>query len=226
MERDESKTTQHESFGIIKAHRIVGHSGFMFGSDAKLDSFIQIEITKNSSVEYDRVLGRRTYSSNKLEDSVIAIKMTPAQFAEFITTLNIGSGTPCTIEEIGGERIDQFKDEVQGRVDYEIEKLRKSLKSHRAQFNKAKEAILPLIDKLPKKRQEDILRIIENVAINVCSNTPFYLDTLTEVVEEVTATAKTEIASLIGMAQNIAALPQNKSNVDTSKLLPETPYDE
>lgn len=55
MERDESKTTRHESFGTIKAHRIVGHSGFMYGSDVKLDSFIQIEITKNSSVEYDRV---------------------------------------------------------------------------------------------------------------------------------------------------------------------------
>ena len=129
MERDESKTTRHESFGTIKAHRIVGHSGFMYGSDVKLDSFIQIEITKNSSVEYDRVLGRRTYSSNKKKDSVVAIKMTPAQFAEFITTLNIGNGTPCTIEEIGGERIDQFKEEIQGRVDYEIEKLRKSLKN-------------------------------------------------------------------------------------------------
>lgn len=46
MERDESKTTRHESFGTIKAHRIVGHSGFMYGSDVKLDSFIQIEITK------------------------------------------------------------------------------------------------------------------------------------------------------------------------------------
>ena len=169
MERDESKTTRHESFGTIKAHRIVGHSGFMYGSDVKLDSFIQIEITKNSSVEYDRVLGRRTYSSNKQKDSVVAIKMTPAQFAEFITTLNIGNGTPCTIEEIGGEQIDQFKEEVQGRVDYEIEKLRKSLKDQRGQFNRAKEAIKPLIDKLPKKRQEAILSVIENVATSVCS---------------------------------------------------------
>ena len=226
MERDESKTTRHESFGTIKAHRIVGHSGFMYGSDVKLDSFIQIEITKNSSMEYDRVLGRRTYSSNKKKDSVVAIKMTPAQFAEFITTLNIGNGTPCTIEEIGGKRIDQFKEEVQGRVDYEIEKLRKSLKDQRGQFNRAKEAIKPLIDKLPKKRQEAILSVIENVATSVCSNTPFYLDTLTEVVEEVTATAKTEIASFIGMTQNIATLPQNRTGIDTSKLLPETSYEE
>lgn len=226
MDRDESKTTRHESFGTITAHRIISHSGFMYGSDVKLDSFIQIEITKNSSVEYDRVLGRRTYSSNKQKDSVVAIKMTPAQFAEFITTLNIGNGTPCTIEEIGGKRIDQFKEEVQGRVDYEIEKLRKSLKDQRGQFNRAKEAIKPLIDKLPKKRQEAILSVIENVATSVCSNTPFYLDTLTEVVEEVTATAKTEIASFIGIAQNIVALPQNKAGVDTSKLLPEIPHEE
>ena len=59
----------------------------------------------------------------------------------------------------------------------------------------------------------------------MCSNTPFYLDTLTEVVEEVTATAKTEIASFIGMAQNIATLPQNRAGVDTSKLLPEASHE-
>ena len=47
-----------------------------------------------------------------------------------------------------------------------------------------------------------------------------------EVVEEVTATAKTEIASFIGMTQNIATLPQNRAGVDTSKLLPETSYEE
>ena len=84
----------------------------------------------------------------------------------------------------------------------------------------AEEAIKPLIDKLPKKRQEAILSVIENVATSVCSNTPFYLDTLTEVVEEVTATAKTEIASFIGMTQNIATLPQNRTGIDTSKILP------
>lgn len=200
---DKERVIKHESFGIISAAHVHGRSGFMYGSDITTDSFVELTISKNSSLEYDRVMGRGTYGSDSQSDEVVAIKMTAAQFSEFITTLNISQGVPCTIERVAGEEIDQFQEKIQSRTDYEYEKLKSALKGQRNKFDEAKGELAKILSGIPKYKQEEALRIVDILANHVCANTPYHMDRLTEVVEEITATAKTEIANYIGVLQNM-----------------------
>lgn len=201
MEIDNS--IQHASFGTITASRVSGYSGFMYGSDLTTDTFVELVISQNSILEYDKVLGRRARPTYHRKDEVVAVKMTAAQFSEFITTLNISQGTPCTIERKSGEPVEQFNEEVQSRIDYEYEKLKRELQGHRSKFEDAKRELSNIISGLPQYKQEKILRVVDGLANAVCANTPFYMEQLTEVVEEITATAKTEIANYIGVVQNM-----------------------
>lgn len=216
---DKDKVIQHESFGTITASRVHGHTGFMYGSDLTTDTFIELVISKNSSLEYDKVMGRRTYPANGRRNEVVAIKMTAAQFSEFITTLNISQGVPCTIERVSGQQIDQFQEQVQSRTDYEYEKLKSALQEQKRNFNDVRQKLSELLSGIPRYKREEALRIIDNLATDVCANTPYYMDRLTEVVEEITATAKTEIANYIGVVQNMRkSISDDRKETDTLKI--------
>jgi hypothetical protein len=63
---------------------------------------------------------------------------TPLQFAELLTTLNVGSGVPATLVQHNGERFDipefpshaeQFKDEIKDDIETVISKMREAEKA-------------------------------------------------------------------------------------------------
>ena len=85
----------HESYGQISISRVTCNGVNLFGSSIKHNSFISIKINQSTMLKDNK---HSTYYFPK--DKIIEVKMTSAQFAELITTLNYGAGTPCTIEEI------------------------------------------------------------------------------------------------------------------------------
>ena len=102
-----SKETTHPAYGIASFHRICGNAGNLFGSSVYCDHYVEMEIS--SGVEIDNGSYHSYLSSGKPH---IRVAFSPAQFAELITSMNIGPGVPCTIKEIAGERIDKIPDEI------------------------------------------------------------------------------------------------------------------
>lgn len=217
MEKD--REICHESFGMARFVRRNGNPGFMYGSDVVPEKYVVLEISKNSTLEYDRTMGRLCGASSKRSDEVVCIQMTSAQFAELITTINIGDGVPCTIQRINGEWIEQFKDGVQCRVDYEAEKLRNSLKNLRPKFRETSERIKGIIQKLSKVKQNEVLRELTNLQNEICANAPFYLDMFTKACEETTATAKTEIASYLSLVSASDEIRKSIGGIQTKGML-------
>jgi len=99
MEKEEKYTDK--SFGQISISRIqCSGKHHFYGSDLPQSHYIQLEIAQSEIIRdlsYDRYHADHT--------PIIRVRMTANQFSEMVTSLNIGSGTCCTIEQVKNERI-------------------------------------------------------------------------------------------------------------------------
>lgn len=211
------KVIQHTSFGMISVSRTQGGCGKFFGTDMQPNSYIQVIVSQNASMEYDEVMGCKPWPSGKRNEEVVKFRMTSTQFAELITTLNLGMGVPCTIERVCGNDIPQYEDDLQSSVNYEAEKLERMLKSYKAEFIKASEKIEALMASLPKTKKTEIINIINRLSTHVCANTPFHLRCFEEAVEKTISSAKSEIANYLSVGSNIVRLEAMQGRNSTPK---------
>lgn len=85
------KKLKHPSFGQISISR-VSTSGevALFGSDIKMNHFIQLEI-------HEAEMSRSLHSDNVFDGkTIIRVNLTPLQWAEFVSSFNT-TGVPCTL---------------------------------------------------------------------------------------------------------------------------------
>lgn len=92
---DDSDKTTHPAYGIISIHRTSGGAR-LFRSDFEHQHYITIDISTAYETPGYGVKG------NVYNDAqIISLAMSEAQFARMITSLNVGCGTPCTLERVG-----------------------------------------------------------------------------------------------------------------------------
>lgn len=218
------KVVQHTSFGMVSISRVNGGDGRFFGTDMQPNVFIQVDVSQNAVMEYDEIMGCKARASGKRRDEVVSFRMTSTQFAELITTLNIGDGVPCTIERVCGNKVPQYEEEIQSTVNYEAEKLERALKSYRSEFARASKQIEELTTSLPKTKKTEIINIINRLSMHVCANTPFHLHCFEEAVEKTVANAKSEIANYLSVGSNIVRLEamQGRNSIPREIDLPES----
>jgi len=170
--------------------RVSGGSGRFFGSAVR-DSGTHIRLTiSRGCVEHD--LGRDWYCG---KDELIEVSLSPAQFVELLTTMNVGSGVPCTIGFIQGEgQIDDPPDtgtESEKCRDYFKEKMEQTAAGLRDLHNRVAE----LAEKLKLKRgeQKEMLAAVDNLVQEVESNMPFYYNQFDNAVGKREAQARANI---------------------------------
>lgn len=94
---DESLNEEHESQGLLYLSRAQTGGMSLFGSSIEHSSIIILEI--KSAVRNRDLSTERTFAKEKILQAV----MSPSQFADAITNLNNGSGTPITLEYVTGD---------------------------------------------------------------------------------------------------------------------------
>lgn len=84
----------HESYGMVGCSRITGGESNLFGSSVRHHNCVRLRICR-ASVERD-------LKTNWFHDEgrMIEVDLSPTQFADMITAMNVGSGVPCTIRSI------------------------------------------------------------------------------------------------------------------------------
>lgn len=97
MEREEFK---HESFGQISFSRVSGRGASFYGSELEQDHYITMELSQS---EIQRELTQDRYYTTGVP--IVKLRMTSGQFAEMITSMNMGSGVCCTIERLGVNKV-------------------------------------------------------------------------------------------------------------------------
>lgn len=105
----------HPAFGIIGASRVSGRA-VLFGSDFEHQHFLIIRISR-------AVLHRGLSNDwHHAREELIEVALSEAQWATFVSTLNVGDGVPCTLDAVAGEQMpgiqaptarhEQFKQEA------------------------------------------------------------------------------------------------------------------
>lgn len=99
----EQKFEEHESWGLVSAHRLTGgDTTNMFGNNVDFPTTIRIEV-RPGMVRHD--LGRTWYHGKPTP--LITVDLTPHQWAEFMSSLNCGEGTPCTVRYANGKTVER-----------------------------------------------------------------------------------------------------------------------
>jgi hypothetical protein len=182
---------KHESFGLISFSRVTGSNDF-FGSNISFDSYIQLRI---SGAFVETSLGRDNYYKDKL---LLQVRMTNSQFAELITSLNTGSGTPCTLEYSDGKKFESLPKQ---KIIEETAKKEFSLQNDEflEQVRRMSIEANEIIEKktLTKEDRKKLNWFFGNVFQQVSSNIPFYEKQFEERIDSMIADAKVEIENEI-----------------------------
>ena len=88
---------EHESYGLLSLSRAQTKNEPLFGSSIEHSSIVILEI-KAARQDRDLSIDWMYGGSN-----IVRVIMSPSQFADAITNLNNGSGTPVTIEYVIGD---------------------------------------------------------------------------------------------------------------------------
>lgn len=193
----------HPSFGVIGVSRINGQAS-LFDSDVKHGHFIEITISEakkhRTSFTHEAVMSGKELAK---------VRMSFAQFAQFITTQNIGSGTPCTIARIIGDEKEPYANRWGGRPDPPdpkpfIDKF-KQVGKDRAQkildnIDKATEGLQKLFDGTDKPTKANLKAAsdaLSSARQDVKSNLPYLMECLEEEMETKLSNAVTEFESYV-----------------------------
>lgn len=148
----------HPAYGMIGASRVSSHPGtHLAGSDFAHQNYVVVAIRTAA-------LNRDTLSSDYwfAEQDIVHVALSEAQWASFVSTMNVGHGVPCSIEytrEDGylpgiqpiDNRREQFNDEVAEDLSETVALLRDLIPTakNRAQREQMERALKLLTDSLP-----------------------------------------------------------------------------
>jgi len=195
MSREEERE-EHPSYGMIGFSRVTGNPGRLFGSPLRShESFVTLRISHGQRIHelgYDRFYG-------PMRGEIIEVILSAGQFSELLTTMNIGSGVPCTIRYIDGKEIPKPPEETELEVEKVRKGFKKDLKDIVAQIKKDRAALEELLGKktLSKADKDTIAWMVAKVEQHVEANMPFMLSQFEEASEKVVKHAKAEIDSFI-----------------------------
>ncbi len=195
---DKEQSEHHESFGMLQINRTHGGRGQtrLFGSHLSYHrNTISLRIHRAYRVFH---LSSEWYH-HEPDAAIIEIEMSKAQFAEAITSLNAGSGVPCTIRDIEGEVMEDLPDEhvpenviIAAEFENEIEHVVERLKNKLDELDE-------ILDKkrINKADREHIRGIVSDSVRLLDDSAPFMVRSFGQSVSKVVTTAKAEVEAWI-----------------------------
>lgn len=182
----------HESYGVLSLSRVTcSPPKSLFGSSIKHGNFIELKIqnaVSSRNFQKDWIRGRET---------LIEVDMSASQFADAITSMNVGCGVPVTIRYVSGDAKDRanppeidFKVRAQGELKEEMEELNERILEL---AKDAKEILGRKGTTIKASEKEKLLKDLMFIEQEIRSNIPFAHECFTEAVERTVTEAKSEI---------------------------------
>lgn len=190
----------HPAYGQISAGRVTSSAGeFLYGSDFKHRNFIVLRIARSSLV--------RSISSEHFHqgEEIVEVSLSEGQWATFVSSLNAGSGVPCTIGHVlrvPAPRIPERTESREFERDFsaKLDKLRETVRETIAEVEGEIGA------KLSKSAREKILGKLRFFEMDVDKNMPFLAQQFGEYMESTKDKAKIEIHAYASNAVHAAGL--------------------
>jgi hypothetical protein len=195
--QDRALESKHPAYGQVAVSRRSGGQMALYGSDMLHDTTIALSITRS---RMERMLAREWHYAEPLP--IIEIVMSEAQWATMVSSLNFGSGTPCTITYADGKRVPLLPDPEPSKrwkrdIDIETTEL----------VSNIKEAIIAANGLgLSKTKAAEITSRLERIKRAIESSIPFIKDSFNEHMEGVVEKAKADVHAHMTHAITTAGL--------------------
>jgi len=176
-------TYEHPAFAQIGASRVSG-GATLYGSDFQHQHFVTITIYRS---ELKRNLSMDWHYGH---DELISVALSEAQWAAFVSSMNVGTGVCCTLQHVGGERVEQLKP-PQKRNDQFKQEMADGMKKSAEMCDKLREALAQ--SGMSQKKQWDMQRMLDAIQAGIGGSANFIADQFGEHMEHVTERAKTEV---------------------------------
>jgi flagellar biosynthesis/type III secretory pathway protein FliH len=188
-----AKPETHESYGVLSISRVTGTPRPLFGSTIRHGDTITLKISEGKVY--------RDFQKNRYDDGkqFIEVEMSAAQFAEAITTLNVGCGVPVTLRHVNGKQIADppsidFKEQAKNELKEEMGELAERIEEL---AKDAKEILERKGSTIKAGEKEKLLKDLLFLTQEVRSNIPFAHQCFQEAVEETIVQAKAEVDSCL-----------------------------
>lgn len=185
---------KHESFGKLRFSRVSCTPAQRFyGSELAQSHYIQMTLEES---EVHRTLTQESYfCSGK---TLVQLRMSTGQFAELITSLNTGSGTPVTIELVGEKFMEKLP-EIESRKEFVHNAFTERMKSFGDTIRKVQEDAKNIVKKktLSKEDIRNLTHHLDWLTGEVERNIPFFAEQFQETMDKVVLEAKTEVENAI-----------------------------
>ena len=191
----EETTIVHPSFAMARFSRV--HSGApnrFFASDVDCQSWIELSI--NKACEYYRNGEKYPSTHFSGHGEYIRVAFTPSQFAELLTTSNVGGGSACTIKRLNNQCVEDIPDNFSpNSLDYQKQLYKDSIEEFNLQVKNSANEVNELLKKktLSKADKEKIKDVFNYISTQVNSNIPYFFDTFKETTDKIVNHAKSEI---------------------------------
>lgn len=175
--------------GTVQLSRINGNFD-LFASRIPVDTAVALRVYE-AEVSDD-------YGSERVHHNhrpLIEVYLTPNQFSELLTTMNVSSGVPCTIKHIDGRNdIEPFekRDNARDRSEDYLKEILSELDEKIVELQKTADSL-----KLPKKAKESLELQIRVLRDHFASNIPFVGTVFKEEMDKVVTEAKADVDALV-----------------------------
>ena len=182
-------TLSHPAFAQIGAYRTSG-SANLYGSDFPHQHYIVIKIHRS---QLDR---RLSNDWPHTRDDLIEVALSEAQWATFVSSLNVGQGVQCTLQYLGREEIPSLPNPEDRRVLFGRE-MRETQDDAVAHLEKLAQAVAGM--GLSQKKQAELLGHVRMAQQEIGVNTEFVANQFGEHMETVSQRARMEVNAYVTM---------------------------
>jgi hypothetical protein len=180
----------HPAYAMIGASRVSGTSR-LFNSEFNHQHYVTISIhgaSLNRDLSRDWIHARNEY---------IEVALSESQWANFVCSMNVGDGVPCTLQRRNGEMISQIAGQPETKTTFKAE-LQETLKDVTKALDDLESKIKET--KLSGKAQKELLDALAMAQRNLTPNLSFVADQFSEHIEETLDKAKIEVGAYIQSA--------------------------
>lgn len=189
-----STSQKHPSHGVVSINRSVGGSRRFFGSEVKHGTSVTLTISPCER-QVDN-FGTHYYPRNP---PYVQIEMSSEQWANLITSINVGCGVPCTISRLNGEHVEP-EQITETFTEKSTRKFRERVSNKISEARSIAAGVRTFLEttNLSKKAKDEINSSLDRIVKNFAANEEYFLTEFTAEADKVLTSAKAELDSFIG----------------------------
>jgi len=193
----------HPAFATAVFTRCTGGNPKLYGSHLA-DHANTIVLTLYSSMR-NHHLNTDWYLTRK---KIMEVEFSSAQFAELMTTMNVSSGTPCTLRNLDGEIIPGLPQNIVTESERVEDSFKENLREHVASMEQVEAQVAEILQKknIGKADRSTIQRLVNTAKRFLSDAAPFAVQCFSEAKVKVVSSAKAEIDAFMTHAIQSAGI--------------------